>query len=133
MPRVFLDTSALVALAMERDDHHARAVDVLQELAESKASLWTSSYVVVEHVSILHNRRGISAVRAFLHHFLPHLEVLWIDPPLHEGALALLLKTGKRRLSLVDCSSFLLLRKEHQRDVFAFDPDFEFEGFRVLR
>jgi len=132
MAKVFADTSALLALAVEGDRNHARAARALAGLAESQSALWTSSYVVVEHVSILQSRRGVGAVRAFVDHMLPQLEVHWVDEALHREALDLLLAVGRRRVSLVDCASFVLLRRERDPQVFAFDPDFEAEGFRVL-
>ena len=38
---------------------------------------------------------------------------------------------GRRGLSLVDCMSFIVMRKLEVRQAFAFDADFEREGFEM--
>ena len=41
----------------------------------------------------------------------------------------LLEKRNRSGLSLVDCSSFVIMRKYSMTEAFAFDSDFEREGF----
>jgi predicted nucleic acid-binding protein len=43
----------------------------------------------------------------------------------------LLASRGKRGLSLVDCTSFVLMRRLGVETALAFDEDFRGEGFRV--
>lgn len=38
----------------------------------------------------------------------------------------------KRKLSLVDCVSFLTMRRRGIDEAFAYDPDFEDEGFEPV-
>jgi predicted nucleic acid-binding protein len=58
--------------------------------------------------------------------------VHWIKEALHRLALERLFMRDSRHLSLVDCTSFLLMEAEGIHEVFALDRDFEDEGFRVL-
>jgi predicted nucleic acid-binding protein len=59
--------------------------------------------------------------------------VVWVDGPLHEAGLDLLLGRRARRLSLVDAVSFVTMRQRTLEEAFAFDPHFEQEGFVIVR
>lgn len=60
------------------------------------------------------------------------MEVVWVDEPLHEARLDLWLERRRRSLSLVDAVSFLTMRARGLGEAFAFDPDFEQEGFALV-
>jgi len=55
--------------------------------------------------------------------------VEWVDSDLQEEAEKELERIGKRGISLVDCTSFLVMRRRDVKKAFAFDPDFEDQGF----
>lgn len=63
---------------------------------------------------------------------LPQVEVWWVDETLHGAATAALLASGARALSLVDWVSFELMRRLGLSEAFAFDDDFEEQGFALL-
>jgi predicted nucleic acid-binding protein len=50
---------------------------------------------------------------------------------LHEEAVKELERIGKRGISLVDCTSFLVMRRRGVEKVLAFDPDFSDQGFTI--
>jgi hypothetical protein len=56
----------------------------------------------------------------------------WVIGRDHEEAVRLPASRGKPTLSLVDCVSFVLMRKYRITTAFAFDEDFEREGFQLL-
>jgi predicted nucleic acid-binding protein len=60
---------------------------------------------------------------------LPALETQWIDKPIHTLATVALLAAARRKLSLVDCSSFAMMRQTGTRIAFAFDQHLDEEGF----
>jgi uncharacterized protein len=130
--RTFVDTSAILALLNPKEEEHARARRVFDTLRRSQASLVTTSYVLVETYALLGRRMGLGAVRACRSEMVPLFEVAWIEESLHEEALDLLFAQSKRRLSLVDAASFVVMRRLRLDQVFAFDPHFEEEGFTVL-
>ena len=51
---------------------------------------------------------------------------------MHHRAMARLRRADRREVSLVDCSSFILMEAEAIRDAFALDEDFAAAGFRLL-
>ncbi len=133
MSHVFVDTSAFLALMLQTDEAHPSAKRAFAKLRSREASLLTTSYVLVETYALLGRRVGLPAVKIFRGDLAPLMEVAWVDEELHERALDLLLQRSSSRLSLVDATSFILARERNVSDVFAFDRDFEVEGFRLVR
>ena len=131
MTPVFVDTSAVLALMNPRDEHHPRAKRAFEGLGAERAVLVTTSLVLVETYALLGRRLGLAAVRAFRADLAPLAEVTWVDEPTFESGLDLLL-AQKRRLSLVDSVSFLVMRRRGLERAFAFDPHFEEEGFSLV-
>ncbi len=131
MSRVFVDTSALLALLVGSDQAHEKAKEGFGRLRAERASLVTSSYVLVETYALLQSRIGMGAVRVFREVFAPLLEVLWVDEATHERALDSLLLRDVRKLSLVDATSFELMRANRLDRAFAFDAHFREEGYTL--
>lgn len=52
---------------------------------------------------------------------------------LHFQGVELLLQKGTRKLSLVDCISFVVMENEGIAHAFVFDRDFKRAGFKVYR
>lgn len=129
---VFVDTSALLPIPNRDDPDYAAAVAIWNSLLDRREQPVTTSYVVVETVALMQRRLGIDAVRYFDAVVTPLLEVVWVDPQLHERGMAALLAAGSRRLSLVDCVSFEVMRARGLTAAFAFDDDFTRQGFELL-
>jgi predicted nucleic acid-binding protein len=127
---IFVDTSALYA-RLDRDGrHHHDAAQTLARLASSEALL-THNYVVVEAVALVRGRLGAAAARTLLADLLAPVEVVWVDRAVHEAAVAAFL-AARGRVSLVDCASFEVMRREGIDTAFAFDRDFARHGFRTI-
>ena len=130
--RVFIDTSACFALLDRDDQYHTRAKEAWIGLLDSGSLCITSNYVILETFALLQSRIGINAVRGFQEDMIPILLVEWVDTGVHNAAVSALLAASKRDLSLVDCSSFEIIRRMGIKSVFAFDPHFKKQGFDCL-
>lgn len=131
MSRVFVDTSAVLALLIPTDKAHSSATRIFARLRTREAVLVTTSYVLVETYALLANRIGSAGVSAFREGFAPLLEVVWVDRDLHERGLDRML-TKQRNVSLVDAVSFLCIRDENLDEAFVFDRHFNQEGIVTL-
>ena len=129
----FVDTSAFYALLDEDDAHHEEAVAVWGRLREAQERVWTSNYVLVETTALVRSRLGMAAVRQLTDGLLLPVDVAWIDAALHGTAAAMHRTADRRGLSLVDCSSFEVMRRLGLRAVLAFDEHFAEQGFTCLR
>jgi predicted nucleic acid-binding protein len=126
----FVDTSAFHALLDRTDVCHRAAEETMRRLREEQARLLTTNYVVVELFALVQRRLGLEALRELQTVLMPVVDLHWVDHGTHEAAIAALLVASRRRLSLVDCVSFEVMRRLEIADVFAFDPHFAEQGFR---
>jgi len=126
---IFVDTSAVYAILDRADENHSRAKATWLSVLGSGKPLFTSNYVVVECCALIQHRLGLRAVRSIQDDILPVMTVHWIEKPLHALAITALLAANRAKLSLVDCSSFAIMRQLELRTAFAFDRHFDQEGF----
>jgi predicted nucleic acid-binding protein len=129
---VFVDTSAFYAVFDADDEEHPRARGAWEGLVSGEDLLFTSNYVLVETLALLQSRLGVEAVRAFEDAVAPLVRVLWVDRGVHRESVTAVLTAGRRRLSLVDCSSFALMRRHGLDTAFAFDDHFPEQGFAAV-
>jgi uncharacterized protein len=129
---ILVDTSALYAVIDRDDQNHSAAKATWDRLLGTDETLLVTNYVVVETTALVQHRLGMEAVRVLVGDILPVLGVHWISEADHLHAQNALLATDRRKLSLVDCSSFHVMRTRTVRTAFAFDPHFREQGFDVL-
>jgi len=130
--RAFIDTSAFYALLDRDDENHRRAKDAWAILLKNGNTLMTNNYVLVEAFALIQHRLGIEAVRGFQNDILPLVNVEFVDGELHRSSVSALLSASRRNLSLVDCTSFEMMRTLEISTAFAFDLHFKEQGFHLL-
>ncbi|MGH8998139.1 MAG: type II toxin-antitoxin system VapC family toxin [Acidimicrobiia bacterium] len=130
---VFVDTSALLAVLERRDANHGSAGEIWHRLITDQVELRTNSYVVAETSALVQRRIGMDGARDLHRVAVPALSVRFVDAALHDRAVTALLAAARRSVSLVDWASFEQMREERLGEAFAFDADFEDQGFRTLR
>jgi uncharacterized protein len=126
-----VDTSALYAYLDAADDFHAVARHTFTDLLESGERLVTHNYVVVESTALVQRRLGPQSVRTLLEDVLPVIALHYVDEALHHLATTAMLGSLDRKVSLVDWTSFVLMRELSVDRAFAFDADFEGQGLQT--
>jgi predicted nucleic acid-binding protein len=127
---IFLDTSAIYALADKTDPNHVTAYSKFQDALKSGEVFVLHNYILLESAALLQARLGLPSAVLFLKD-AKSFEVEWVDSDLQKEAEKELERIGKRGISLVDCTSFLVMRRKGVQKVLAFDPDFEAWGFSL--
>lgn len=126
---VFVDTSALYAVFDGDDRNHAVATQRWRSLLASGARLTTHNYVVLELTALLRSRLGMEAMQDLVVEVLPVMSIQWVSETIHAQGLHMMLAAGRRRLSLTDCVSFEIMRRNGCTTAFVFDPHFSERGF----
>ncbi len=126
---VFLDTSAIYALANKEDPNHPAALRRFGAALEDGVDLLAHSYILVETFSLLRARGGWDAVSRFLAVPLA-FRLRWVNEGLHRAALGRF-RERRARYSLVDEVSFLVMEEEGVSQALAFDRDFADQGFTL--
>ena len=129
---VFVDTSALLAVLDADELRHSEAAAIWQRLLAEDVSLLSSNYVLVETFALVQRRLGMEAVRTVERDMAPLFHLHWLDGELHRTAVTAWLAASRRSLSLVDCTSFEIMRLRRVRQAFAFDGHFDEQSFEVL-
>lgn len=129
---VYIDTSAFFATIDADDENHQQASVIWSDLIKRKEPIVCNTYTLLETLALLQNRLGLDAVRDFQQDIYPRLLIDWTDDQLHREAVNVLLIARRRQLSLVDCASFVSMRRLGIQRAFAFDRHFSDQGFEML-
>jgi uncharacterized protein len=130
----FLDTSGWIAILNIDDQFHRAAVENLQEFGRSNTRLVTTDWVVAETGNGL-ARTNIrsqfpAAVQAFLRSKQSRL--VRIGDELRTAALELYEAMSDKSWGLVDCASFVVMRREGIEVALTADRHFQQAGFQSL-
>jgi predicted nucleic acid-binding protein len=129
---VFVDSGAWIALAVVRDPLHERARDIWETLLSTRARLRSSVPVVLETYTFL-DRRGSRELADLWRESLAAvggLTLLGCDADVLRQAWSWMQRRDFHRLSIVDATSFELMKRHRIRTAFAFDAHFAQAGFR---
>ncbi len=129
---IFVDTSAIFALVDGDDANNKRAKRVWEQFISERKRLITTNYVIVESFSLFQKRLGTDSARDFYQDLCPLMSVQWVDAVAHNAGMAAAVAASSKKLSLVDCVSFVVMRRLGLQKVFTFDRHFREQGFTRL-
>jgi predicted nucleic acid-binding protein len=129
---IFVDTSAFYALMDRSDAYHDIAKKLWTALLDEEINLKTTNYIIIETLALLQSRLGFEAAHLYSSDILGLLDIYWVDEQKHKLAFELWRGLGRKKLSLVDCVSFITMRNYKLETVFGFDRHFDEQGFKIL-
>ena len=133
--RVLVDTSALLALSLARDQWHARATRSARANAASGTRYVGTTLILAEFQIGMLYARGSHDARESVSRLVADSAHEWlaVDADLVQHATARwLARFPDHRFSLTDAVSFEVMRRERITHAFAFDKQFEAAGFSIL-
>lgn len=129
---IYVDTSAFYALLDADDQFHSRVLEIWGQLLSQDEFLLTNNYIIVETLALVQNRLGMAAAHAFQNDVLPTVNFIWVDEEIHTPGVSAMLAANRRKLSLVDCTSFETMRRLGIKKAFTIDQHFVEQGFEIL-
>jgi predicted nucleic acid-binding protein len=128
--KLFLDTSAFLALEDRDDRHHQRASDLFRRIREDRPILVTSNLILAESVSLigsrLYPRMAVEFGRRL--HASQVIRLVYLTQEIEALALRTYHKFNTPALSFVDCTSFEIIKFLRLDAAFAFDEHFAHAG-----
>jgi len=133
MKKLLIDTGAFLAQRNPSDQHHVAAQSAFQELADSATLLFSTEHILDETLTLLARRESYAYAARTGAELLSSRALRWLDATAADwdAALAAMRKFADQSVSFTDCLSFVLMKREGIKDVFAFDRHFRAAGFRV--
>ena len=138
MLEIFVDTSGWGNLVDKSQPYHQLMVQLYREAKQQKRRLITSNYVITEVVALLTSPLRIPRPKiiSFVNSLKqsPYVEIIHIDQEKDDEAWILLASREDKEWSLVDCSSFIIMKERGILEALTNDIHFEQAGFiRLLK
>ncbi len=132
--RLFVDTSAWLALNDRNDRYYNKAVSKSTEIKKQRIELITSEYIIDEAITLIRYRVSHKAA------------VIFGDSVINSNIVRIIDVTGEDRtrvwemfkryedkeLSFTDCISFVLMKNLKLHKAFTFDEHFKHVGFETF-
>jgi len=131
---VFVDSGAWIALALSRDPLHEQAREQWERLLGAGAKLHTSVPVVIETCTFLDRNANRDVALAWKESIYKAVRVKIVACELRdlEASWAYFQRADLHKLSAVDATSFVIMRRARIRLAYAFDHHFAAAGFRLV-
>jgi predicted nucleic acid-binding protein len=129
--RVFIDTSFVVALVNEKDQHHDRASE-LADLFDSYPLITTDAVLVEIGNALARNfkEQASEVMEDFL--TSDEVKIINLDSALFQAAFELYRTHKDKSWGMTDCISFIVMRERGIVDALRNDKDFRQAGFNAL-
>jgi predicted nucleic acid-binding protein len=130
----FVDSGAWIALALSRDPLHAQAREQWDTLHGAGAKLHTSVPVVTETFTFLERNANRDVALAWKNSIYEPGTVKILPCELRdlEQSWEFFRRTDVHKLSAVDATSFVIMKRARIRFAFTFDHHFAVVGFRMV-
>jgi len=130
---LFVDTGALVARVLPRDQYHRESRRGWDTLEDLEVRIFSGEHVLDEATSLLTRQAGAAYAARWARDHLASNEIVFLNTERDDWqeALRWLEKCSDLKLSMTDCLSFALMRREGLATVFGFDHHFGLAGFEL--
>ena len=135
---IFGDTSGWAAFFVRTEIAHSDAVAQMRRWQADGVRVVTTNYVITELTALLMRPLRINFARRVqigeTIRTATWVEVVYVDAAIDAEAWTLLKQRGDKNWSLVDCASFVVMRRRGITHALTRDHNFEQAGFeRLLR
>lgn len=130
---ILVDSDAYLALNVEQDAHHKRAVKLLEQLIEMGEDFVTTWEVIDEVTTKLSYFTTKNKADEFLKLMLiSDTKIEFVDRIRAKLINKLFTVQSSKRVSLTDCANMVVARELRVKRIFSFDGDYERNGFELV-
>lgn len=127
--KVFIDTSAFVALLVDKETDHKIVAKKYHDYRQKRAILFTSDYILDELFTRLLYFKQID-IKKYIQKLQESISkgeitVLRVDEALFEKALDMFLKFSDHKVSFTDATTYVLYKDFALDEIFTLDDDFK--------
>ena len=128
--KVFVDTSALLALFIKSETDHALVSEKFKQYKENRAQLFVSDYILAEIFTNLSYRFGAQALKTGVNTIDASLaggELIMVNAHaiIFAKAKEMIIKYSDQKLSFTDCTTYILFKEANFDEIFTLDADFK--------
>lgn len=128
--KVFIDTSAFMALILKDESFHKKVVNQYKVYKRSRAQFITSDYILDELYTRCVYRAGSHGAKLATNLIKEavtsnELTVLEVDSDIFQKAEPVFLKFSDNKISFTDATSFYLYKNFSLDEIFTLDDDFK--------
>ena len=132
MTKLFVDTSGWANLIDISQPYHHQAAKIYQDYRSQKYKIITTNYIICELVALLSSPLRIPRNKAiaFIQSLKksPYIEIIHTNEIIDSQAWDLLTQRKDKNWSLVDCSSFVIMKQYGINEALTNDHHFEQAG-----
>jgi uncharacterized protein len=136
MTSLLIDTSGWGNLIDPTQPFHQQTAILYRAARQQKHRILTTNYIITEVVALLTSPLRISRpqIIAFVQGLKdsPYIEILHIDPETDAQSWQLLASRQDKAWSLIDCSSFVVMKQNNIAQALTNDRHFDQAGFIQL-
>lgn len=134
--KVFIDTSAYIALFIASEIHHQKVKRCYQHYRKQRALFFTSDYILDELFTRLlydFGKHATTRVINLLNKSVANEEIklFQVDQTVFQKAITLMLKYADQKISFTDATSIVLYKTFAVDEMFTLDSDFKKVGLKV--
>ena len=134
MEKIFVDTSGWVALFVENDQNHQRAISIYEELKRQRVALYTSDYIIDETITTIlvrsNHRQSMIAGSAILTSSI--IKIVNVAPDYFLSTWELYKKYQDKELSFTDVSCLSIMKALGIGRIFSFDEELLQTGIQLI-
>ncbi|OGW77490.1 MAG: hypothetical protein A3K16_03235 [Omnitrophica bacterium RIFCSPLOWO2_01_FULL_45_24] len=135
MEKIFVDTSGWVALFVDNDQNHKKAVSIFEDIKSLKGTLiYTSDYIIDETITTIlargNHRQSVLAGEALFTSKI--LKIIHVSADYLQAAWGLYQKCKDKMFSFTDVTSFAIMKDLNIIKAFAFDREFTQAGIELM-
>ena len=135
---MFVDTSGWASLFVKTQTYHSQAEQCFRLAVQQQRNIFTTNYVISELVALLGSPLRIPRLRIFeivdAIKTVPYVQIIHINKESDTNAWKLCKARPDKSWSLVDCTSFVLMKQLNIQEALTTDQHFEQAGFiRLLK